>query len=123
MNFEIGQRLVWDLAFKILATTSACGHAKSATMRLFCRFKHWQLFLIWIISGTLFIATIETPFWVLTLALYDFVLVGWIYSIGKVTNKLNGKYRIENYHEDLWFVLFFISIITLGYFSHLSTDT
>lgn len=90
-------------------------------MRQFCRFKHWQFFLIWIISGTLFVATIESSFWVLTLSLYDFVIVGWIYSIGKVTNNLNGKLRIENYHEDLWFVLFFISFIPLGYISHSSS--
>ena len=77
--------------------------------------------MTWIISGTFFVATIESPFWVLTFAIYYFLMIGWIYSIGKVTNKLNGKFKIENYHEDLWFVLFFIFIIPFGYFSHSST--
>lgn len=61
-------------------------------------------------------STLFTQIWFLTLIIYDFAFVGWLYSIGKVTNELNGKNRIENYREDLWFILLFISIILFGYF-------
>ena len=87
-------------------------------MKLFLKFKHWQLFLIWILSGILFVATINTSIWILTFAIYDFIMVGWIYSIGKETNRLNGKNKIENYNEDLWFFLFLISLVPFAYFSH-----
>ncbi|MGE5394779.1 MAG: hypothetical protein ACM3P1_08540 [Candidatus Saccharibacteria bacterium] len=87
-------------------------------MKLFLRLKHWQLFIIWILSAILSITTSESNWWIFTFAIYDFFLIGWIYSIGKVTNKLNGKCRIENYHEDLWFIICFISIIPYGYFAH-----
>lgn len=88
-------------------------------MEFFLRIKHWQLFLIWILSSTLFAATINTPIWILTFSIYYFVLIGWIHSIGKVSNKLNGKYRIENYKEDLWFILSLISVLPFGYFIHI----
>lgn len=94
---------------------------KLTIMVIFLRFKHWQLFLIWILSAILFITTSESNWWILTFALYDFLLVGWIYSIGKITNRLNGKYKIENYHEDLWFILCLISFIPYGYFAHSNT--
>ncbi len=90
-------------------------------MKIFLKFKHWQIFLIWIITGVLFAITIFTHIWFITLAIYAFLLVGWIYSVGKVTNELNEKNRIENYHEDLWFILFLISVFPFGYFSHTTT--
>ena len=90
-------------------------------MTIFLKLKHWQIFLIWIISGVLFAATLFTQIWILTLAIYAFGFVGWIYSVGKVTNDLNKKNKIENYHEDLWFILFLFSVLPFGYFSHTTT--
>lgn len=49
-------------------------------------------------------------------------MVGWFYSIGKVINKIN-KNKIENYHEDLWFILVMISLIPFGYFVHSTSPT
>jgi hypothetical protein len=87
-------------------------------MKVFLILKHWQLFLIFYITAILFAVTIDSSFWILTLLLYDFTLVGWIYSIGKIANNINSKNKIENYHENFWFFLFYISFIPFGYFSH-----
>ncbi|HBZ68109.1 MAG TPA: hypothetical protein DEO70_14845 [Bacteroidales bacterium] len=85
-------------------------------MKIFLKLKHWQLFLIWIFAEIIFIATSSTPIWILTTGLFGFTIIGWIYSIGKVINNLNGKNRIENYKEDLWFILYLISVIPFGFF-------
>ena len=87
-------------------------------MRVFLKFKHWQLFIILVSLGILSAVTSDSSFWFLTFALYDFALVGWIYSIGKVTNAINGENQIINYREDLWAILFYISLIPFGYFAH-----
>jgi len=87
-------------------------------MKVFLTLKHWQLFLILYITAILFAVTIDSSYWILTFLLYDFTLVGWIYSIGKIANNMNSKNKIENYHENLWFILFYISFIPFGYFSH-----
>lgn len=84
-------------------------------MKIFLKFKHWQLFLIWIFTEIIFITTLNTPIWILTTGIFGFTITGWIYSIGKVMNNLNEKYRIENYKEDLWFILYLVSIIPFGY--------
>ena len=84
-------------------------------MKVFLKFKHWQLFLIWIFTEIVFIATVNTPVWILTTVLFGIAIIGWIYSIGKVINNLNAKNRIENYKEDLWFILYLISMIPFGY--------
>jgi uncharacterized membrane protein len=86
-----------------------------APMKIFLKFKHWQLFLIWIFAEILFIATSSTSIWILTTGLFGFAIIGWIYSIGKVINNLNEKNRIENYKEDLWFILYLISVIPFGF--------
>jgi hypothetical protein len=85
-------------------------------MKIFLKFKHWQLFLIWIFTEIVFITTVNTPIWILTTGLFGFAFIGWIYSIGKVINNLNEKNRINNYKEDFWFTLFFVSVIPYGYF-------
>lgn len=87
-------------------------------MRVFLKFKHWQFFLIWFFLGILFAATSDSSFWFLTFAVYDFVFVGWLYSIGKVTNAINGENQIINYREDSWAILYYISLIPFGYFGH-----
>lgn len=69
-------------------------------------------------TGIFSAATTYSSFWLLTFAIYAFVFIGWIYAIGKITNTNNQKNRIENYKEDLWFVLFLVSFIPFGYFSH-----
>ncbi|HBZ66490.1 MAG TPA: hypothetical protein DEO70_06605 [Bacteroidales bacterium] len=84
-------------------------------MKIFLKFKHWQLFLIWIFAEIIFITTSNTPIWFLTTGLFGFTMIGWIYSIGKVINNLNEKNRIENYKEDLWFILYLVSMIPFGF--------
>ncbi len=84
-------------------------------MKVFLKFRHWQLFLIWTFTEIVFIATVNTPIWILTTGLFGFAIIGWIYSIGKMINNLNGKKRIENYKEDLWFILYLVSIIPFGF--------
>jgi len=91
-------------------------------MRVFLILKHWQIFLLWFLSQILFRATIHTSYWLLSTIIYGFIMVGWFYSIGKVINKIN-KNKIENYHEDLWFILVMISLIPLAYFTHSTTPT
>lgn len=85
-------------------------------MKIFLKFKHWQLFAIWIITEIVFLTTINTPIWIITVLLFGFTIVGWIYSIGKVFNSLNTKSKISNYKEDIWFVLYLLSIIPFGYY-------
>ena len=90
-------------------------------MKVFLILKHWQLFLICYMTAILFIATSDSSFWILTFLLYESIIAGWIYSIGKIANNNNSKNKIENYHENLWFILFIISFIPFGYFSHSKT--
>lgn len=84
-------------------------------MRIFLKLKHWQLFIIWILAEIIFLATSNTPIWILTIELFGFTIIGWMYSIGKVINGLNDKNKIQNYREDFWFFLYLISAIPFGY--------
>jgi hypothetical protein len=85
-------------------------------MKIFLKLKHWQIFLIWILSEILFISTIKSSLWIITIEIFGFVMIGWMYSIGKVINNLNTKNKIVNYRENLWASLYMISLIPFGYF-------
>ncbi|MFB6341183.1 hypothetical protein ACE1ET_05655 [Saccharicrinis sp. FJH62] len=84
-------------------------------MKIFLKLKHWQLFLVWILSQFLFIATLHTDFWLITFEFYAFTAVGWIYSIGKVTSKLNSDNKSKNYKEELLMILYLISGIPFAW--------
>ena len=93
-------------------------------MKIFLKFKPWQLFTIWIITSIIFFITMRTMFWWITFELYAFSIVGWMYSIGKYFNKLNDKKAIVNYGEDIWFILYLICGIPFGYyFANFGHDT
>lgn len=79
--------------------------------------KHWQIFLLWFLSAIIFQRTINTSFWIFTTIIYGLIMIGWIYSIGKVLNKIDNTNKIQNYHEDFWFGLAISFFILLGYFS------
>jgi hypothetical protein len=85
-------------------------------MKIFLKLKHWQLLVIWIITDIVLLATMQTQIWIISILLFGFTIAGWIYSIGKVINKLNTKTNIENYREDIWFILYLLALIPFGYF-------
>ena len=91
-------------------------------MRVFLILKHWQIFLLWFLSQILFQTTINTSYWLLSIIIYGLIMVGWFYSIGKVINIIN-KNKIENYHEDLWFILSLIFLVPLGYLNWSTTPS
>jgi hypothetical protein len=88
---------------------------KNITMRIFLKLKHWQLFLIWIVSVIIFTGTNNSSFWILTTELYGISILGWVYSIGKVINNQIKENKVENHKEDMWFILGLITIIPFGY--------
>jgi len=87
-------------------------------MKVFLKLKHWQIFLTWIITSILYVSTIFTHIWFITVAVYAFAFIGYIYSTGKVINELNAENKIEDYHEDLWFILSLIMVLPFVYFFH-----
>lgn len=79
-------------------------------MSLFLKFKHWQIFLIWMFAAIQMSFFIKTDFWFISFSLYIALTSGWIYSIGKILNKneeLNRKVKI-------WWIVFFISAFPFG---------
>lgn len=87
-------------------------------MKIFLKLKHWQVFLIWTLTGIISAVTSLSQYWIVTFIIYEITFIGWIYSIGKVTNEMNKTCRIENYKEDLWFIFLLIFFLPFGYFSH-----
>lgn len=79
--------------------------------------RHWQIFLLWVLSEIIFQNTIDTPYWLISTSIYGFIMIGWIYSIGKVLNKIDERNNNQKYHEDLWFGLAISLFLLLAYFS------
>lgn len=79
-------------------------------MSIFLRLKHWQVFLLWM-AGLIFFQLLKsTPFEFLGFALYACLLIGWIFSIGKI---LNGKLSqpVEKYNENTWLTVYVVSVM------------
>ena len=85
-------------------------------MKFLLKLKHWQIFIIWILLAVIFTWSSNSSIWIITFLIYMISLIGWIYSIGKITNSLNEKYKLINQKEDLWFILYLITTLPFGYF-------
>ena len=85
-------------------------------MKLFVILKPFHILLIWITLLFAWIFTFNSPLYYLTFGLAYTSAIGWVYLVGKIFNGLNNKTRIENYREDFWFILTFISFIPNIYF-------
>ena len=90
-------------------------------MKIFLKLKRWQLLLVYLLSTIIYTETRNTSYWILTLLFTDLIIFGWIYSIGKITNKINKNNKITNYHEDLWFAFSILYIILFEYFTFINT--
>lgn len=86
-------------------------------MKALLTLKHWQIFLLSVSSGIIFQKTVHTPYWFISAIVCGFIMIGWIYSIGKVLNKIDKRTNNQKYHEDLWFGLSISMFLLLTYFS------
>ncbi len=82
-------------------------------MKLFLQLKHWQILTLFILMAITCSKVMGDKFDILFIVIYVFCFIGWIYSIGKVANKLNRKSKVENYKENLWFALYFVTLVIL----------
>jgi len=64
-------------------------------MKIFLKLKRWQLLLVYLLSTIIYTETRNTSYWILTLLFTDLIIFGWIYSIGKITNKINKNNKIS----------------------------
>jgi hypothetical protein len=92
-------------------------------MKFFLKLKHWQLVFIWVGGAILFNATINTKIWILAFEFLLFIYVGWIFSIGRIINRIVTKSEEFKLGEDIWLILFLVFIIPIAYvFRNLNTS-
>lgn len=86
-------------------------------MKTLLTLKHWQIFSLWLLSGIIFQKTIHTHYWFISTIIYGLIMIGWIYSIGKVLSKIDKRNNNKKQHEDIWFGFAISLFILLVYFS------
>ncbi len=83
-------------------------------MEIFLKLKHWQIFLIWIFGAFQLPVFMKTDFWFISFGLYLFIILGWIYSIGKFLNRKNEKTEKITSRIETWLIIYILSVIPYG---------
>jgi hypothetical protein len=82
------------------------------TMKIFLTLKHWQLFLIWILSTVACLILDETPLSIFATIIYFSLLTTWVFSIGKIINdKPTNRNKVENYNENTWVLCYLLTVV------------
>jgi hypothetical protein len=81
-------------------------------MKIFLTLKHWQLFLIWVLSAITCSVLDETPIFIYASIIYLSLLTTWVFSIGKIINsKPTNMNKVKNYRENTWYFCYLLTIV------------